>query len=167
MDSRRTMGLVQLVSELGVVEGRKRLQKIVHLLKEKGHAEFDHRFILHYFGPFSRELAALLDFLRRAEVVEEEDCGGSYNYRLGDAKQPRALQAQLRKGSRRWLSSARALNELSTPRLEAASTLVFLHRSGFRGTKLKARFNEVKPGLKRLYPEALKFAKSNHYLVSK
>lgn len=165
MDSLRTMGLVQLVSELGVVEGRKKLQKIVHLLKEKGHAEFDHKFILHYFGPFSRELAALLDFLCRAEVVEEEDCNGSYKYRLGNAKQPRALQAQLSTGSRRWRRSASALNKLPTPLLEAASTLVFLHRRGCRGPKLAARFREVKPELKRLYPEAMKFIRSNQYLV--
>ncbi len=164
MDTRRTLGLVQLVSELGVIDGRKKLQKIVHLLKEKGHAEFDHKFILHYFGPFSRELAALLDFLRRAEVVKEEDCNGSYKYRLGGAKQPPALQAQLRAGPRRWRRSALDLNELSTPLLEAASTLVFLHRSGCRGPKLAARFREVKPGLRRLYPEALACVKSHQYL---
>ena len=73
MDTKSLIRVARLIDELDRIEGRTRLQKIVHLLGERFPNEFRQRFKLHYFGPFSRELAGEMDFLISAKLVAE-DC---------------------------------------------------------------------------------------------
>lgn len=151
--------VAQLVSVLGEVKGRKRLQKLVHLLRAKGHTDFQQRFILHYFGPFSRELAAQLDFLCSAEFVKEEmpkNKNSSYTYsarsenvdaiQSGDEPRPT------------WEADAKRLNKEPTDILEATSTLVYLHARGAHGDTLKRQFLETKPQLRNKFENAKSFA---------
>jgi len=150
----------RLIVELGEVPGRKRLQKIVHLLQESGAAEFRYRFILHYFGPFSRELASDLDFLRAAGLLKEEppaEGDGAYVY-SASGKEASERICELYGGARSqpdWAQLAERLNNEATPLLEALSTVVFLARRGRQGEQLGEEFTAVKPGLKERFEEAV------------
>jgi len=163
MDLDGALTVAGLIAELGIVEGRKRLQKLVHLLGAAGYRkDFKQRFILHYYGPFSRQVAAQMDFLSAAELVREtrSDAGGySYSVPGDDAK---AGIDSLRGGApvpSPWAGLAKQLDEQDTDFLEAVSTVVFLHARGTRDQELEEEFAETKPQLKARFPEARQYAK--------
>jgi uncharacterized protein len=77
--------LVQLAKKL---ETRKRLQKVVFLLQSAGWpVEAEYR--LHFFGPYSDDVAHLTDEMVHAELLKEEERpfgdGQTYNYELSTA----------------------------------------------------------------------------------
>ncbi len=160
MDIDSTLAVGELVRTLEEVRGRKRLQKIVHLLKSKGFVEFQQGFVLHYFGPFSSRLASQLDLLCAARIVEETKEGDTYVYRLrpdtGAEDRAGGRTAGLQNPA--WVSFAKKLNNKDTPDLEAVSTLVYLRQAGFRGERLKAEFIRVKRHLKDRFSDAKGFA---------
>ena len=160
MDVDGALAVGRLIAELGGVEGRKRLQKIVHLLRAKGHEEFKQRFILHYFGPFSRQLATQLDFLSAAElIIEVPEENGAFSYSVPEGA--RADLSDLRSGSAEpppWAEFAQELDNASTEELESVSTLVFLHLRGTKGNVLEAEFARVKPHLTARFSDARQFA---------
>lgn len=67
------------------LEGRKRLQKVVYLLQEAG-CPLDCRYTLHYFGPYSRDVADRCDEMVAGGLVEESTSSQSgvtkYTYSL-------------------------------------------------------------------------------------
>jgi len=62
--------LAKLVSSVGEVDSRKRLQKAIYLLQLHG-SPLACDYILHYYGPYSFELASLIDQLNSAGIIEE------------------------------------------------------------------------------------------------
>lgn len=166
------LAVARLVSLIGRIEGRKRLQKLVYLLKSSGYKDFDQQFVLHYYGPFSRQLARELDFLHQANLVREIPPGedenrseGTYVYApvLGGDKKPRIVELT---GARRkppWQEAAKLLADQSTPFLEALSTVVYLRRKGLTGEQLKEGFRRTKPKLGHHFSRADKEAGA--YLV--
>lgn len=74
----------------GGLKGRKRLQKVVFLLQEAG-CPLDCRYRLHFFGPYSRDVADACDEIVAAGLVEETggpDSGEmQYAYALSAATQ--------------------------------------------------------------------------------
>ena len=54
------------------INGRKRFQKIVCLLKYKYDIPFSFDFRAYYYGPYSDQLAELLDSLTTSKLVNEE-----------------------------------------------------------------------------------------------
>jgi len=162
MSTESAIAVARLIAELKNVEGRKRLQKIVHLLGASRFHAFRHRFILHYFGPFSRELAADLDFLVSAHLVAESppDCdGGSYRYSI-----PRTAAEQVERlyGDEfeppAWVGFAKELNNANTPQLEAMSTLLFLANRKVAVRDLESEFRRIKPNLANEFLSAKKRA---------
>lgn len=164
MGVKSAISVAKLVGKLSEVEGRKRLQKIVHLLGASGAREFRHRFVLHYFGPFSRELAADLDFLQAAELLLEkappEGTSGAYVYTLPSSEDVeerlRTLSPQPGDSTPAWVDLAAKLNQADTRTLEALSTVVFLGDLGNTGTALEQEFARVKPQLDYEFQPALK-----------
>lgn len=74
--------LEALLAEVGQIRGRKKFQKIVHILKVKG-ADFNESFDYHYFGPYSSELQLELDEMTSKGILkEEEGANGCYEYSL-------------------------------------------------------------------------------------
>lgn len=151
--------VARLIAVLGKVEGRTRLQKIVYLMKSKGYKDFSQPFMLHYFGPFSRQLANQLGFLCDAGLVEENEGQGrgpfvytasSDAIKLFDGENERSKEQQ------EWDGFAKSLNssEKSTEFLEALSTVVFLSDRGARGEALRTEFQKVKPHLAGVFEEA-------------
>jgi uncharacterized protein YwgA len=159
------LAVARLIGVLGKVRGRKRLQKIVHLLKARGFRGFQQDFVLHYYGPFSRQLAAQLNFVCAAGLVEENESGDTYVYTApsGDLSGP-ASQLLAVDSDPPWSKFAHQLNEKSTSFLEALSTVVFLHESGLRNSRLESDFERVKPSLKRQFTGVRKFAEASHLI---
>ncbi len=62
--------LAKLMSSVSEVDSRKRLQKAIYLLQLHG-SPLACDYILHYYGPYSFELASLIDQLNSAGIVEE------------------------------------------------------------------------------------------------
>lgn len=77
--------LIQMAG--GKIESRKRIQKIAHLLQCAG-CPFGLHFPLHYYGPYSAELAQQLDLLSYHKVfiesVQQTKMGNQYDYTLSD-----------------------------------------------------------------------------------
>jgi|SRR6266581_4041407 len=63
--------ILALIEELDTVEGRTMMQKIVFILRSEFNKFRGFRFSLHYYGPFSRDLADELDNLRLSGLLEE------------------------------------------------------------------------------------------------
>lgn len=53
-------------------EGRKRLQKVIYLLQQAG-CPLECQYILHHFGPYSRDVAATCDEMVAAGLIEEHE----------------------------------------------------------------------------------------------
>ena len=79
--------LVKLVSMVGTLETRKRLQKVVYLLQESG-MDFDASFRLHHYGPYSSDVADLLNQMSDEGILVQNivpnQAGSQYNYIVAD-----------------------------------------------------------------------------------
>jgi uncharacterized protein YwgA len=111
------------------LQGRKRLQKVVFLLQQAG-CPLDCRFVLHHFGPYSRDVAAACDEIVAAGLVDET--GGpatgemQYSYTLKPAtrtllEQTPDSQMELFEGLGRQLISTEIWP------LELGSTILFFY----------------------------------------
>lgn len=149
--------LLRLVDSLGKVEGRKKLQKIVYILKARGYDFPQHFGYLHY-GPFSGEVAAEMDSLVSGDLIKEQGDGQPYEaYVYEPEESARTLLENLKQTDKpEWKELADDLNKKGVSELEAISTILFLQRNGFDGDRLKTRFAELKPALVKLYAGALK-----------
>lgn len=54
------------------VDGRKRLQKMVCVLKHKDNVPFSFGFKPYFYGPYSEDLANLIEIMKGAGLLEEE-----------------------------------------------------------------------------------------------
>ena len=75
--------LAKLISSVGKVDSRKRLQKAVYLLQLAG-CPLKCDYILHYYGPYSFDVAALVDCLDGADIIEETPKGNRYEVHIID-----------------------------------------------------------------------------------
>ena len=62
--------LAKLIDSVTEVDSRKRLQKAIYLLQLAG-CPLQCEYILHYYGPYSFELAGLIDQLKGADIIDE------------------------------------------------------------------------------------------------
>ncbi len=167
MSTDGTLAIAKLIAVLSKIEGRKRLQKIVHLLGAHGHKEFNYRFVLHYYGPFSRRVALDLDFLNSAKLVKEEQRAEAYIYSATAEQAARITHFRGDDGQEpEWAGLATTFNELRIDFLEALSTYVFLYAAGHRGNKLKDFFRRIKSHLTSLFDEVAEFARTNSLLTA-
>jgi uncharacterized protein YwgA len=161
----RSFTLLHLVSVCGQISGRKKLQKIVHILKEAGHP-FDFHYRYHFHGPFSAELKGDIDALTNEGLLEEkaESAASSefttYSFSVCD----RGLELlddvfDTDDIDPPWATLANEMNQKSPRELEAISTLIFLYRQGRDDDQVREKFLSLKPHLERLYNPALQSAK--------
>lgn len=142
------VAVARLIAELGKVSGRKRLQKLVYLLSATGARDFRQRFSLHYFGPFSRELASEVDFLVEADLVREQapDGDGAFSYSVTDDQRMKILELYGQEKAP-WVRLAKELDAIETGKLEAMSTVSYLSKCGLSGDELRDEFTRIKPRL--------------------
>lgn len=159
----RTVELLRLVQVCRKIEGRKKLQKIVHILREAGYP-FHYRYSFHLHGPFSAELKRDIDLFSEENLLDERESTTRYGefaqYEYRPTDQTNILLSELEADSEPvvWSSLAVRLNEKSAQELEAISTILYLLRSGTKRDELKARFESLKPQLSSNYQTAESFA---------
>jgi uncharacterized protein YwgA len=123
----------------GNVKTRKRLQKVIYLLKETG-APIESSFILHYYGPYSHDVARQVDEMVNLNLLTESlepsgVSGTAYSYLL-----PESTKSQLDRIAKDQPEHSRLaelapyesiakilLEEDNLTKLEFASTVVFFH----------------------------------------
>jgi hypothetical protein len=154
------LNLAKLIAVCGEVAGRKKMQKIVHLLQEAGFEEdFPYSFGYLHYGPYSHGVKYDLDLLRSEDLVIEETVYSgeheSFRY-MPVADLDVGLRSAGISAKPAWSGLARELNAMSPSRLEAASTVAFLHSRGFTGESLRTRFRELKPFLDHDFEGAMK-----------
>lgn len=153
------LNIALLVKVCGEIRGRKKLQKIVHILQEAGHPFREPFGYLHY-GPYSSVLKAELDELisKNVKLLAEEPRPVSefseYVYtpteRLEEVLDSLGIEKEPK-----WNDLARELNEETAEQLEAVSTILYLRRLNFVGDRLKNKFQELKPKLANRLDRAL------------
>ncbi|HTV49218.1 MAG TPA: hypothetical protein VMG59_12325 [Phycisphaerae bacterium] len=153
--------VLRLINALREVKGRKKLQKIVHILQSRGY-NFPHYFGYLHYGPYSSSLAAEVNALVSCNLVSENGTGEEYEpFIYKPEETARVLLQDLNiTGKPPWLPLARYLNAKDANYLEAMSTVLYLKSNNFTGKALKERFSKLKPNLKRYYEDALKEAAS-------
>lgn len=75
--------LAKLILMAGGLQSRKRVQKTVHLLQAAG-CPLDVDFRLHYYGPYSADLAESVDRMTKTGLLHETSVGAQYNYEFND-----------------------------------------------------------------------------------
>lgn len=127
------LALATLMSWNEAIEGRKRLQKIIYLLQAAGFPA-DANFILHHYGPYSRDVSQTSDELVALGILEEKPCaaqwGTVYRYELtehGRQLLQKTTSSRLEE-LERFHAFSEELKNVSTRQLEIGSTIAFFHR---------------------------------------
>jgi uncharacterized protein len=159
-----TLNIARLLIACEKIEGRKKLQKIVHILQSSGfQRDFPHQFGYLHYGPYSHEVKADIDRLvdPSGPLVDEQPSVAGLSFQtFVYVPKPELQKALLSHATTPWEGLARKLNEMTPQELEAISTIRFLQRSGVAEQALLDRFKQLKPSLVELYPSALDFAKT-------
>lgn len=154
------LSLAKLITVCGDITGRKKLQKVVHLLQIGGfRSQFPYEFGYLHYGPYSHGVKHDLDILTQEKLVREEEsyAGEHKTFRYSPAQTlADDLNAVGVPASPDWEELANRLNAMTPQRLEAASTVAFLRERGFKGETLQTRFRELKPSLVREFVTAVK-----------
>ncbi len=148
--------IARLFKAVETIEGRKRLQKMVHILQEFG-IPFGLQFSYHYYGPYSEDLQTCIQSYKSEGLINEiAAASGPYptsNFKAGDSLMD--LLSQIGDTQTpEWSELANELKHKSAKQLEAISTLIHLGVLQQPSDSLKAQFLALKPQLESLYEEA-------------
>ena len=84
--------IIALINNLGIVNGRTRLQKILFLLENEENLDSHIKFEKWQYGPYSNEISRIIDSLKEKNVILETVNntirGESYFYIINPEKQP-------------------------------------------------------------------------------
>src|SRR5258705_10876033 len=119
--------LLQLLHVLGRIGGRKKLQKIVHILQERG-VPFPERFQYAYYGMYSQQLRSEVERLESENLVKESPVYGmNVSYELEKTSELEALITEIgRQEEPAWAETAREVNGPFPPGIESVSTILLL-----------------------------------------
>ena len=166
--------LAKLISEAGEVDSRKRLQKAVYLLQVSG-CPLQCDYILHYYGPYSFELAELINELDSAGVITEEEQPAGIGSRYTSSIKPEGRKmlekfektetgTKLKKSLSKFISEFQKLNEINLRKLELAATTAFFYDDDWEAAQEEtAKFKKVRVDDAKL-KEAVELAKK--YIVA-
>ncbi|HWL54801.1 MAG TPA: hypothetical protein VNQ90_20330 [Chthoniobacteraceae bacterium] len=154
--------LLQFFVTVGEVVGRKKCQKLIHILQECGH-DFGFDFKLALYGAYSSGLQARLeDFVDNRYIQEVPEVTGPAGYPTSKFVANRRNEVILKilgqDKEPSWKGLAVALNQRRTRVLEAASTILYLRRGGTRGENLEQKFAVLKPHLTDIFDEGKQLA---------
>jgi uncharacterized protein YwgA len=147
--------LAKLISSVSEVDSRKRLQKAIYLLQVSG-CPLKCDYILHYYGPYSFEVAGLIGQLNSAGIIQETpDRKGpdivQYRSTITDhgrkaledfeaTDRGRGLCSEMKP----FLKEFRELSEADLWVLELAATVAFCHSDDWdEARKQTAQFKQV------------------------
>lgn len=147
------VAIAQLVRTCGTIEGRVKLQKIVHILQQVGHP-FKEEFGYLHHGPYSSELKREINQLVNWSLVTEQEIQikdyTQFSYSADD-KLDELLADLDAHDEPEWAKLAKELNGKTSRDLEGISTIMFLRRRGFAGERLQQRFAKLKPNLENRF----------------
>jgi len=154
--------LAKLISSVTEVDSRKRLQKSIYLLQRAG-CPLQFSYILHYYGPYSFELAGLIDQLKGADIIDEspEQTGfGGVRYRSKISQKGKSVLANFEKSEtgkdvygqiEPFISCFLELNEEDPWVLELAATVAYFNDGNWtEAQKQTATFKKLSPNDKNL-----------------
>lgn len=148
--------VMSLLKEAKEIWTRKKIQKMIYLLQQRG-APFNEHFIFHYYGPYSAELQVELDQLHEAGLIGQEHKGDSYYFQL-KPKGEIILQKKRGAGKRiesMYSSLIKDLNSLAPQVLEMMATIVYLEKSyGKSERKLRSVLKNIKPRIVGVFDQA-------------
>ena len=153
--------LAQLLSATKGVSGRKKLQKIVHILQATGRVDFGLDFKLALYGAYSSDLRAQVEDLVDHKLVEElPTSAGGYPSSLfqATARLSDVLASLGEPSTPAWGELAETLNAKSAQELEAVSTVIYFRAAGLPDDEVERQFNLIKPHLKSLFNDAKSFS---------
>lgn len=154
------VAMLQLFAATGEVTGRKKCQKLVHILQECG-VDFGLDFKLALYGAYSSGLQSLMEDLVEEKYLNEEpdSCGGFPTSRFSPHRRlGKTLRALGEEASPTWMPLAVSLNLKSPRELETTSTILFLRNSGVPEGDLEDQFRRLKPHLRDKYEAGLTLA---------
>lgn len=147
--------LLKLFEETDRIEGRKKLQKTVHLLQSKG-IPYDVNFKYHYYGPYSADLQSQIDSMVAYNLIHEHSNGETYIYEI--TEKGREFMIRYRELVKNDFSlpkdSVKFLLSYPANVLELASTYAYLIGMGYDRLAAEAKAIELKPHLKHHMAEA-------------
>jgi hypothetical protein len=162
--------LARLISSVKQVDSRKRLQKSIYLLKRAG-CPLQYDYLLHYYGPYSFELAGLIDQLCNADIIKEShDLTGfgnvKYKFQITDkGKEVLATFQKSETGKKideqiqPFVSLFKKLNQENLWVLELAATVAYYYESDWEYAQHQtAEFKKILMNDSKLL-EAIKLAK--------
>jgi uncharacterized protein YwgA len=123
--------LLFILEEAGVVRSRKKFQKMVYLLQQKG-MPFDEDFYLHYFGPYSSELQIEINRLAEGGLIRQWFENDAYVFKIEDKgstflEENKALiHALVELDLARLIKS---LNKIPPHILEVMATIIYFEKS--------------------------------------
>ena len=132
--------LLKLTDWAGTIEGRKCMQKVVFLMKCTG-CPIDADFSLHYYGPYSAEVAQATDVLVQLGLLSETQSstavGQRYDYCLTQHARASLSRfeatdegAKAQEQIAPFENAAKQLFQRSAAELEYAATIAFFHKRG-------------------------------------
>jgi uncharacterized protein len=151
--------IAQLLNLLERVDGRKKFQKLVHILQELGYP-FNERFEYSYYGMYSDQLRSELDSLSADKLILEREAQNQFGYPTFVFEKTSPLDALLTEveveKEPTWFPAAKALNSFQPQILEGISTILYLRRCGLEGESLKQRLLSLKPHLTEIEEQCFK-----------
>jgi uncharacterized protein YwgA len=159
----------QLLQAVEAVEGRKKFQKLIHILQHLG-VPFHFRFGYLHYGPYSSELDSQLQTFEAEGLIKEEPLNtGLYKtYRFTAQEGLKELVSNLKAEQPLPLADlAKELNQKTAQELEAISTLFYLQSAGKQGEELKNAFCSLKPKFASDFDQRLKSARELEKRVKK
>lgn len=143
--------LAALFDAVTEIEGRKKLQKTVHILQEFG-VPFGVSFGYHHYGPFSEQLQDCLQSAQHDSLIRETEVPGQPpTFRFRADERLIGLWKLLGNGSPpKWAELANELNRKAPRELETISTLAYLEKlrgSAASPEQVDAEFKSLKPHL--------------------
>ena len=139
--------VLQLLNALVRVEGRKKMQKTVHILRELG-APFQERFEYSHYGMYSAQLKGELDALEREGLVTETQPVETNTFIIEATPKVGELLTEVGLAEPPpWVEVARRLNALPAQVLEGISTILFLRRTEDDDLVIRTKLLTLKPHL--------------------
>ena len=161
----QTYKLVKFFEDAQKINGRKKLQKMIHLLQSAGE-DFDMDYYYHYYGPYSSDLQLEVQYLGERGFLNEEKVGDSFTYEItGKGKQfLRNYEETI--GNKQLCNQELTgmIDKLKSNNphfLELLSTYVYLIESGYDKQSAIKKAKELKPDLSYLLSGVIDFFEDN------
>lgn len=153
-----TYYLLEILNSSGMIIGRKKLQKMIHLIEISG-VNLPFRYEYHFYGPYSAQLQEEVSFLVNQEFLEEYKENETYIYKITQRGKDfkNKLEESYNVSFKSNVELLNSLNNKSSQFLEIVSTYAFLIDSGYKNEDAKSKAIELKPHLKHLIDDAIEY----------